>query len=141
VIQALYRAGMAGVKIDLIIRGVCCLRPGIPGVSENIRVRSILGRFLEHTRVYCFHNSGKREVYCASADWMERNFFRRVEVCFPITQKKLRDRMLVDLKRYLKDNTGAWQLSTDGRYRRHSAKGKKAHSAQMELLAQYADIK
>jgi polyphosphate kinase len=106
-------------------------------VSENIRVRSILGRFLEHTRVYCFHNNGKREVYCASADWMERNFFRRVEVCFPVTQKKLRDRLLVDLKRYLKDNTGAWQLSADGRYRRHSAKGKKPHSAQMELLAQY----
>ena len=139
VIQALYRAGMAGVKIDLIVRGVCCLRPGIPGVSDRIKVRSILGRFLEHTRVYCFHNNGKREVYCASADWMERNFFRRVEVCFPITQKKLRDRLLVDLKRYLKDNTGAWQLHADGRYRRLSAKGKKPHSAQRELLAQYAD--
>ena len=139
VIQALYRAAMAGVKIDLIIRGVCCLRPGIPGVSDNIKVRSVLGRFLEHTRVYCFHNNGKREVYCASADWMERNFFRRVEVCFPITQKKLRDRLLIDLKRYLKDNTGAWQLSTDGRYRRHSSKGKKQHNAQMELLGQYAE--
>ncbi|HEY1991616.1 MAG TPA: polyphosphate kinase 1, partial [Gammaproteobacteria bacterium] len=137
VIQALYRAGMAGVKVDLIIRGVCCLRPGIPGVSDNIRVRSILGRFLEHTRVYCFHNGGKREVYCASADWMERNFFRRVEVCFPVAQKKLRDRLLIDLKRYLKDNTGAWQLHADGRYRRLSAKGKKPHSAQLELLAQY----
>jgi len=139
VIEALYKAGMAGVKIDLIVRGVCCLRPGIPGVSDHIKVRSILGRFLEHTRVYCFHNNGKRELYCASADWMERNFFRRVEVCFPIAQKKLRDRLLIDLKRYLKDNVGAWQLSADGRYRRHSAKGKKAHSAQAELLAQYAD--
>jgi polyphosphate kinase len=139
VIQALYRAGMAGVKIDLIVRGVCCLRPGIPGVSEHIKVRSVLGRFLEHTRVYCFHNNGKRELYCASADWMERNFFRRVEVCFPVTQKKLRDRLLIDLKRYLKDNTGAWQLHADGRYRRHSAKGKKPHSAQQELLAQYTD--
>ncbi|MGE5624927.1 MAG: polyphosphate kinase 1 [Bacillota bacterium] len=140
VIQALYKAGMAGVKIDLIVRGVCCLRPGIPGVSEQIKVRSILGRFLEHTRVYCFHNNGKRELFCASADWMERNFFRRVEVCFPVTQKKLRDRLLIDLKRYLKDNTGAWQLSADGRYRRqHGGKGKKAHNAQSELLAQYAD--
>ncbi len=138
VIQALYRAGMAGVKVDLIVRGVCCLRPGIPGVSDNIKVRSILGRFLEHTRIYCFHNNGKREVYCASADWMERNFFRRVEVCFPISQKKLRDRLLIDLKRYLKDNTGAWQLHADGRYRRHTAKGKKIHSAQMEALSQYA---
>ena len=136
VIQALYHASMAGVKIDLIVRGVCCLRPGIPGVSEHIKVRSILGRFLEHTRVYCFHNNGKRELYCASADWMERNFFRRVEVCFPVRQKKLRDRMLVDLKRYIKDNT-AWQLHSDGRYRRHSIKGKKIHSAQQEALAQY----
>jgi len=139
VIQALYRAGMAGVKIELIVRGICCLRPGIPGVSENIGVRSILGRFLEHTRVYCFHNNCKRELYCASADWMERNFFRRVEVCFPVTQKKLRDRMLVDLKRYLKDNTGAWELHADGRYRRIGHKGKKPHSAQQELLEQYAD--
>ena len=140
VIQALYRASMAGVKVDLIVRGVCCLRPGIPGVSEHIKVRSILGRFLEHTRIYCFHNNGKRDLYCASADWMERNFFRRVEVCFPILQKKLRDRMLVDLKRYLKDNTSAWQLHSDGRYRRHHApKGKKVHNAQMESLEQYAD--
>ena len=140
VIQALYRASMAGVKIDLIVRGVCCLRPGIPGVSEHIKVRSILGRFLEHTRIYCFHNNGKRDLYCASADWMERNFFRRVEVCFPILQKKPRDRMLVDLKRYLKDNSSAWQLHSDGRYRRHHApKGKKAHNAQLESLAQYAD--
>jgi polyphosphate kinase len=136
VIQALYKASMAGVKIDLIVRGVCCLRPGIPGVSDNIKVRSILGRFLEHTRVYCFHNDGKRELYCASADWMERNFFRRVEVCFPILQKKLRDRLLVDLKRYVKDNT-AWQLHSDGRYRRHHVKEKNVHSAQHESLAQY----
>ncbi|HEV2110274.1 MAG TPA: polyphosphate kinase 1 [Gammaproteobacteria bacterium] len=136
VIQALYRASMAGVKVDLIVRGVCCLRPGIPGVSEHIKVRSILGRFLEHTRIYCFHNNGKRELYCASADWMERNFFRRVEVCFPILQKKLRDRLLVDLKRYIKDNT-AWQLHSDGRYRRHHVKGKKVHSAQQEALEQY----
>ncbi|HEV2333267.1 MAG TPA: polyphosphate kinase 1 [Gammaproteobacteria bacterium] len=138
VIQALYRASMTGVKVDLIVRGVCCLRPGIPGVSDHIRVRSVLGRFLEHTRVYCFHNDGKRELFCASADWMERNFFRRVEVCFPILQKKLRDRMLVDLKRYLKDNT-AWQLHSDGRYRRHHVKEKNIHSAQQETLAQYTE--
>ncbi|HET7176752.1 MAG TPA: polyphosphate kinase 1 [Gammaproteobacteria bacterium] len=138
VIQALYRASMSGVKVDLIVRGVCCLRPGIPGVSDHIKVRSVLGRFLEHTRVYCFHNDGKRELYCASADWMERNFFRRVEVCFPILQKKLRDRMLVDLKRYLKDNT-AWQLHSDGRYRRHHVKEKNIHSAQQETLAQYTE--
>ena len=139
VIQALYRASMGGVKVDLIVRGMCCLRPGIPGVSEHIKVRSVLGRFLEHTRVYCFHNNGKRELFCASADWMERNFFRRVEVCFPVTQKKLRERLLIDLKRYLKDNTGAWQLHNDGRYRRVSSKGHKALSAQQELLTQLAD--
>ena len=138
VIQALYRASMAGVKIDLVVRGVCCLRPGIPGVSDHIKVRSVLGRFLEHTRVYCFHNNGKRELYCASADWMERNFFRRVEVCFPILQKKLRDRLLVDLKRYLKDNT-AWQLHSDGRYRRHHVKEKNLYSTQQETLAQYTE--
>ncbi|HEU5399052.1 MAG TPA: polyphosphate kinase 1, partial [Gammaproteobacteria bacterium] len=138
VIQALYRANMAGVKIDLIVRGVCCLRPGIPGVSDHIKVRSILGRFLEHTRVYCFHNNGKRELYCASADWMERNFFRRVEVCFPVLQKKLRDRLLVDLKRYIKDNT-AWQLHSDGHYRRHHVKEKNIYSAQQESLAQYME--
>ena len=84
IIQALYRASRAGVEIDLIVRGVCCLRPGVRGVSERIRVRSIVGRFLEHSRVYYFENAGMREIYCASADWMDRNLFRRIEVAFPV---------------------------------------------------------
>ena len=94
IIRALYEASMAGVKIDLIIRGICCLRPGIKGVSENIQVRSIIGRFLEHTRVYYFHNNGKPLLYCASADWMPRNLFHRVEACFPIEEKRPRDQVI-----------------------------------------------
>ena len=98
IIQTLYHAAMAGVKIDLIVRGICALRPGIRGISENITVRSIVGRFLEHSRVYYFHNDGNPEIYCASADWMERNFFRRIEVCFPIERKQHRDRIVEDLR-------------------------------------------
>jgi len=118
-IQALYAASRAGVKIDLIVRGICSLRPGVPGLSENIRVRSIIGRFLEHTRVYWFLNNGNEELYCASADWMDRNFFRRVEVAFPIEDKTLRNRVIKEaLNNYLADNTQAWELQPDGRYLR-----------------------
>ena len=138
-IEALYRASCAGVKIDLIIRGVCALRPGVPGVSENITVRSIVGRFLEHSRVFCFENGGSPEMYCASADWMERNFFRRVEIAFPIQRDAHRARILNDLDLCLRDNTQAWQLQSDGTYRR-VARGEqeRAISAQSELLAMYA---
>ncbi|WAK04097.1 polyphosphate kinase 1 [Methylobacter sp. YRD-M1] len=117
-IQALYRASQAGVAVKLIVRGVCCLRPGVPGVSENIEVRSIIGRFLEHGRVYSFENDGSREVYTSSADLMNRNMFRRVEICFPIENKKLHDRILHDLDLYLQDNTQAWILQPDGSYQR-----------------------
>ncbi len=116
-IQALYRASQAGVEIKLIVRGVCCLRPGIPGVSENIEVRSIIGRFLEHARIYTFSNDGNQEVYASSADLMNRNMFRRVEVFFPIESKRLSNRILHDLDLYLKDNSQAWQLLPDGSYR------------------------
>src|SRR6185437_5244483 len=95
--------------------------PGVPGVSENIRVRSIVGRFLEHSRVYCFENAGERELFLASADWMERNFFRRVEIAFPVLKQQPRERILKDLEIYLADNINAWELQSDGSYRRSSA--------------------
>lgn len=114
-ISALYKASQAGVKIDLIIRSICCLRPQVAGLSENIRVRSIVGRYLEHTRVYYFYNDGDTKVYCASADWMERNLFSRIETCFPIENKKLKKQVIEDgLNNYLKDNRQAWELQADG---------------------------
>ena len=137
-IEALYRASCAGVKIDLIVRGVCALRPGVPGVSENIQVRSIVGRFLEHSRVFYFENGGKPEMFCASADWMERNFFRRVEVAFPIRRAEHLERILRDLDFCLRDNTQAWTLRPDGHYERISRGKERAFSAQSELLAVYA---
>src|SRR5690349_4138898 len=151
VIEALYRASRAGVQIDLIVRGLCALRPGVPGVSENIRVRSIVGRFLEHSRVFYFLNDagpndaglndaaagGESELYLASADWMERNFFRRVEIAFPVREKTHHARILRDLNSYLADNTQAWALGRDGGYTRCVAEGDK-HDAQSALLARYA---
>ncbi len=139
IIQALYRASMDGVRIQLIVRGICCLRPGIDGISDHIQVRSVIGRFLEHSRVYSFANGGKPEVYLASADWMERNFFRRVEVAFPIQSPRLRDRVARDLKRYLKDNTGAWILQADGQYHRPHPRKSNKRDAQAELLKELAD--
>jgi polyphosphate kinase len=115
-IQALYRASMAGVKIQLIVRGICCLRPGIPGVSDNIEVRSIIGRFLEHSRVFVFENDVNPEVYAASADFLPRNMFRRVEACFPIEPRKLADRVREELEFCLSDNAQAWLLQPDGHY-------------------------
>jgi len=138
VIEALYRASRAGVQIDLIIRGLCSLRPGIPGVSENIRVRSIVGRFLEHSRVFFFGNDGASELYLASADWMERNFFRRVEIAFPVREETHRDRILRDLNSYLSDNTRAWTLGRDGHYSRCVRGDDPARDAQGALLSRYA---
>ncbi len=137
-IEALYRASRAGVRVDLIVRGICGLRPGIPGVSENIAVRSIVGRFLEHSRVFYFENGGEPELYCASADWMERNFYRRVEVAFPIKRPAHRERILEDLNVYLSDNAQAWQLGADGLYRRTSPGDRPAVCAQEKLLESYA---
>lgn len=139
IIQTLYSAAMAGVKIDLIVRGICALRPGLPGISENITVRSVIGRFLEHSRVYYFHNDGSPEIFCASADWMERNFFRRIEVCFPIERKQHRDRIVEDLETYVADTEQAWVLQPDGKYVHASATGVPAVSAQQVLLQRYSD--
>ena len=138
IIEALYVASGAGVQIDLIVRGVCCLKPGIAGVSENIRVRSIVGRYLEHARVFCFGNDGDAEVFCSSADWMERNFFRRVEVAFPILDPELRSSLIEDLKLYLRDDRQAWQLGSDGGYARVAPAGQGGISAQQELMDRYA---
>ncbi|MEQ3636407.1 MAG: polyphosphate kinase 1, partial [Thalassolituus sp.] len=136
IMQALYRASQAGVEIDLIIRGICCLKPGIPGLSENIRVRSIIGRFLEHTRIYHFHHGGDDLVYCSSADWMDRNLFNRVETCFPINDPILKAQILEQgLHIYLRDNSRAWELQPDGHYQRAQPQdGEARFIAQQSLL-------
>jgi polyphosphate kinase len=135
-INALYEASQAGVRVDLIVRGVCALRPGVKGLSENIRVRSIIGRFLEHTRIFYFHNGGKEDIYLASADWMDRNFFRRIEACFPILDKKLKKRVLDEgLNIYLKDNCQAWEMDCNGFWHRKKPNRAKAVHAQGELAA------
>jgi len=136
VIEALYAASRAGVKIDLIVRGVCALRPGIPGLSENIRVRSIIGRFLEHSRIFYFLNDGAEDVYLSSADWMERNFFRRIELCFPVLDPRLKQRVIKEgLKAYLADNSQAWDMDADGNYHRRRSHGHVPRPAQAQLLA------
>lgn len=137
VIRALYAASRAGVRIELIVRGACCLRPGVPGVSDNISVRSVVGRFLEHSRVYWFANGGTPEIYCSSADWMERNLLRRIETCFPILDPRLAARVFdEELANYLADNLQAWRLMPDGGYVRISpADGEMPYSAQGALLA------
>lgn len=119
-IDALYKASQAGVKIDLIVRGICCLRPGIKGISENIQVRSVIGRFLEHGRIFYFVNNGDPQVFISSADLMPRNLRNRIEQCTPIEDKSLRDTIIEDLETYVSDNSGAWQMQADGRYRRLS---------------------
>lgn len=139
VIQALYSASQAGVQIQLIVRGVCALRPGVPGVSDNISVRSIVGRFLEHTRVFYFLNEGAEDVFIASADWMGRNFFRRIETCTPILDARLKKRVIREgLRLYLTDNTNAWEMLADGSYRRKTGRGR-SRAAQAELLVEYSE--
>ncbi len=135
IIIALYEASQAGVKIDLIVRGVCALRPGIKGLSENIRVRSIIGRLLEHHRVFYFYAGGEENVYLSSADWMERNFFRRIELAFPILDKKLKRRVIVEgLQVYLTDNLQAWDMDSNGSYHPRRGSRNKPRCAQSELI-------
>ncbi|USX24993.1 polyphosphate kinase 1 [Oxalobacteraceae bacterium OTU3CINTB1] len=136
VIRALYAASKDGVKIDLIVRGACTLKPGVPGLSENIRVRSIIGRFLEHSRIYYFRNDLAHDVMLSSADWMSRNLFRRIEVAFPILDKTLKRRVLAEgLNPYLKDNVNAWELEADGHYTRRKTRAKQVgFSAQQHLM-------
>lgn len=135
VIDALYKASQAGVKIDLIVRGVCVLRPKVPGLSDNITVRSTVGRFLEHSRIFYFKNDGKDDVYCSSADWMDRNFFRRVELAFPILDKKLKQRVIREgLMVHLRDNALAWTMKPDGSYTIKRVTGKKRRASQEILL-------
>ncbi|MBI3480656.1 MAG: polyphosphate kinase 1 [Nitrosomonadales bacterium] len=137
-INALYLASQAGVKVDLIVRGVCALRPGVAGLSENIRVRSVVGRFLEHTRIFYFRNDLQHDVYLASADWMDRNFFRRIEVCFPVLDKKLKKRVIDEgLKIYLQDNCQAWEMDSEGYYRHKKSRHATRKCAQLELLKQF----
>jgi len=137
-IRALYKASIAGVRIDLLVRGMCCLRPGVPGVSEHIRVRSVIGRFLEHSRAYWFANDGEPKLYLSSADLMERNLDRRVECAFPIEGKKLQQRILGALDLYLADNVGCAELQADGSYRPVTrASGEPVHDAQQQLLEKF----
>jgi polyphosphate kinase len=140
VIGALYNASQAGVKIDLIVRGVCALRPGVPDLSENIAVRSIVGQFLEHHRIFYFLNAGAEDIYLSSADWMGRNFFGRIELCFPVLDKKLKARVIREgLRTVLRDNINAWRMLPDGRYVKVLSRRGPNHSAQQELLTLLAE--
>ncbi|MDM7322129.1 MAG: polyphosphate kinase 1 [Gammaproteobacteria bacterium] len=140
IIHALYEASAAGVRIELVVRGICCLRPGVPGLSENIRVRSLMGRFLEHARVFMFANGGNEEVFISSADWMPRNLYSRVETCFPIEEKALRERIIDEVFNLaFADTSGSWELQPDGEYQRvKPALGEEPRSAQRILLERLA---
>jgi polyphosphate kinase len=140
-IRALYKASIAGVSIDLIVRGVCCLRPGVEGVSQNIHVRSIIGRFLEHSRAYWFANDGEPALYLASADLMERNLDRRVESAFPIEGKKLQQKVRDVLQLYLNDNTSALLMQPDGQYVHPAlASGETSRNVQNQLLEKICGV-
>ncbi len=140
VIKALYEASCAGVKIELIVRGICCLKPGIKGISENITVRSIVGDFLEHSRIFCFENAGNREVYCGSSDWMPRNLLRRVEIMFPILDESLKERVIYILATLLSDTEKARIELSDGTYERIDKRGRELVCAQKEFCEWAASL-
>ncbi len=133
IIEALYEASAAGVKIELIIRGICCLKVGIPGISENISVRSIVGNFLEHSRIFYFENDGRPELYCGSADWMPRNLERRVEILFPVEKPELKEKVMHILKGELEDTVKAHVLKPDGSYDKVDKRGKAIYNSQLEF--------
>ena len=137
-IRALYEASQAGVPVDLNIRGICCLRPGVPGVSENIRVVSIVNRFLEHSRIYAFERGDTRQVYIGSADLMPRNLDTRVELLAPVRDEALRDDLLDTLERCFADNTHNWELGQDGSWTRRRPEGPEPRDVQRELMTGHA---
>ena len=136
-IQALYRASQEGVDVDLNIRGICCLRPGVEGLSERIRVHSVVGRFLEHSRIYAFERNGEQTIYIGSADLMPRNLDTRVELLAPVRDEALRSELTDALERGMADNTNAWELQPDSTWRRRSADGEE-RSVQRELMLGHA---
>ena len=138
-IRALYKASMAGVQVDLNVRGICCLRPGLPGISENIKVVSVVGRLLEHSRVYTFEREGERTVYIASADLMPRNLDHRVELAAPIETPELKDELMDTLERAFADNQSSWELQGDGAWQRRAPKpGERKRNMQLELIELHA---
>lgn len=141
IIDALYSASQAGVQIDLIVRGACALRAGVPGLSDNIRIRSIIGRFLEHSRVFYFYNDGAENLYLSSADWMDRNFFRRVEIAFPVLSPRLKRRVIAEAFSFaLRDNQLAWRALPDGSYVRVASRGQ-PFNVQEHLMQRFGEIK
>jgi polyphosphate kinase len=135
IIQELYRASQAGVPIELNVRGLCCLRPGVPGLSETIRVYSIVGRFLEHSRIYCFANAGRPEYYIGSADWMTRNLDRRVETIMPVCDEVVKGQLAAILDTYSGDNCSSWECQPEGHYlRRTPAQGEPRRAAQQQFI-------
>jgi polyphosphate kinase len=140
VINELYKASQAGVKIDLIVRGVCALKPKVKGLSENIRVRSIVGQFLEHHRIFYFYANGKENVYLSSADWMDRNLFRRIEVAFPILEPELKQKVIHEgLNELLKD-ISSWNMNSDGLYKQLASASNNKLSGQQNLLLKYSVV-
>jgi polyphosphate kinase len=138
-IQALYRASQAGVEVDLNVRGICALRPGVPGVSENIRVVSIVGRFLEHSRIFSFERPDETRIFVGSADLMPRNLYNRVELLSPVEDQANREQLADVLDRAFADNTNSWQLGSDGAWSRCTTNGDPPRSLQTELLEYHAE--